>query len=308
MKITIIGAGGVGGYFGAKLIQAGYDVSFLARGKHLEAMKHQGLQILSFMGDFHTSIHSASDKIAELPQADLIILALKTWQVAEVAPHLSPIVHVNTVFLCLQNGVSIPYELAEIYPQHCVLGGVCKIISKIHSPGIILHQGVKPQIVFGCIKNENKAIEQRVKEAFDKSGIDGKISEDIEADLWKKFIGICLGGLLVTNKCTYGELVSKPAYRKQMVGLLNEIFGLSKVIGVNLRKDFVLRLIPIIESFPPDSKSSMARDMEAGLPSELDYQNGTVVRLGKKHQFPTPINDEIYRSLVTMEQEARNTI
>ncbi len=307
MKIAILGTGGVGGYFGAKLVQAGNDVSFLARGAHLRAIQKSGLKVKSILGDFQVSGVKATDKIAELKNSELILICVKAWQVKEIRDDLKTIVDSNTVVLPLQNGVLAAEELSETIPKGNIVGGLCRIISKVDSPGVINHFGVQPSIVFGEFNGEKTERVQSMDEVFRTAGITSRISNAIETDLWKKFIAICVSGLLAVTNTTYGELREIKETRELMIGLLDEIFMLSKSFGVNLEEDFVEKTVSFIDTFPYDSTSSLTRDVWAKKPSELYYQNGAVVRLGDKVGVDTPINRFVYTCLLPGELRSRGT-
>jgi 2-dehydropantoate 2-reductase len=305
MRIAIIGTGGVGGYFGAKLVNVGLDVSFVARGEHLNAIRKNGLTVKSILGDFFANNLTATDKIHKIGQADLIILGVKAWQINEIRSDLKSIIHSNTSILPLQNGVLAVDELGEAVNKSNILGGLCRIISKIESPGVINHFGVTPTIVFGEPDTSNSKRIQKIKELFDKAGINSKISTNIESDLWKKFIAICVSGLLAVTKTTYGELRESKETRQIMIDLLKEIYTLSQRIGVKIESDFIDKTVSFIDTFPYDSTSSLTRDVWEGKPSEIDYQNGTVVRLGEKYGIDTPINRYVYNCIFPMELKAR---
>ena len=308
MKIAIIGSGGVGGYFGAKLAKAGFDVTFLARGKHLNAIKEKGLFVKSVLGDFRVNSVKATDKIEEIGYVDLIILGVKAWQVKEVSKDLKSIIRTDTVILPLQNGILAVDELSEQIERSQILGGLCRIISKIESPGIINHFGITPTIVFGEMDKTEATRTQHIKKIFDKAEINFQVSQNIESDLWKKFISICVSGLLAVTKTTYGELRELKETNKMMIDLLNEIFQLSQKIGIQIESDFLEKTISFINLFPYNSTSSLTRDVWEGKPSEIEYQNGTVVRLGEKYGVDTPVNSFVYNCILPMEIKARNKI
>lgn len=305
MKTAIIGTGGVGGYFGAKLASTGHDVTFIARGAHLKAMQANGLTVNSILGNFKVEKVKATNNILHIEKPDLIIIGVKAWQIKEIRDDLSKIITKNSIVLPLQNGVLAYDELCETLPKQNILGGLCRIISKIESPGVINHFAVSPEIVFGEMdKSKNPKLES-VKSLFEKAGIKSKIATDIEADIWKKFISICVSGLLAVSNTTYGQLIEVPETRQMMVDLLNEIYTLSQKIGVNIKADFVDRTVAFIESFPYSSTSSLTRDVWEKKPSEIEYQNGTVVRLAKIHGLETPINKFIYHCILPGELKAR---
>jgi 2-dehydropantoate 2-reductase len=307
MKIAIIGTGGVGGYFGAKLLQAGNDVSFLARGKHLETIKTKGLEVKSILGDFTTLPVKATDNVLEMETPDLVLMCVKTWQVKDLAICLKSIIHPNTVIIPLQNGVSASEEIKGNIGNAFVTGGLCRIISKIEAPGIIRHFGVEPEIIFGAFPGDQIPRLQEIKHVFDEAGIKNRISNYIQADLWKKYISICVSGLLAVTRCTYGELREQKETRELMVELISEIYNLAIKIGIKIDADFVLKTIVFIDSFPHDATSSLTRDVWEGKPSEIEYQNGTVYKLGLKHGVPTPVNRFVYFSILNMERKARKS-
>ena len=305
MKMAIIGSGGVGGYFGGKLANAGLDVTFLARGEHLKAIRANGLIVKSILGDFKVDTVKATDNIQEIGYVDLIILGVKAWQIKEITSDLQSIVNENTTILPLQNGILAAEELKEQINEKNIVGGLCRIISKIESPGVINHFGVTPSIIIGEFNHVKTERILKIKELFDLAGIKANISEDIDAELWKKFISICISGLLAISGTTYGEMRELKETRQLMVELLNEIYQLSQKIGIQIEPDFVDKTISFTDSLPYDSTSSLTRDVWEGKPSEIEYQNGTVVRLGKKYGVDTPVNRFIYNCILPMELKAR---
>ena len=305
MKIAIIGAGGVGGYFGAKLAQAGNDVTFLARGKHLKAIEENGLIVKSIQGDFKVENVQATDNIQSITPPALVIVAVKAWQIKELRDKLKEIIIPETMILPLQNGVLAAEELSEVLGKELVLGGLCRILSKIEGPGVIRHFGIAPAIIFGEFGKSSSERTTALLNVFSKAGIDAELSTDIEAELWKKFIAICAGALLAVTKTTYGECRDLPETRKMMTDLLTEIYVLSKAKGVQIETDFVNKAVAFIDKFPADSTSSLTRDIWDGKPSEIEYQNGTVVKLAEKYGVETPINRFVYHSILPMEIKAR---
>lgn len=305
MDIAIIGTGGVGGYFGAKLAKAGNKVSFLARGKHLEAMQNNGLMVKSILGDFHLPQVNATSNIADIGKVDLVLIAVKAWQIVEIREDLKSLLHEHTMVLPLENGVMAARELAEVLGTQPIIGGLCRIISMIESPGVINHFGVVPAIVFGENSGAESERTKALKEVFTQAGIDSKLTTKIEAEVWKKFISICVSGLLAITKTTYGELRTIPQTRQLMIELLQEIYDLSVAMNIGIEEGFLPKTIAFIDSFPADSTSSLTRDVWEGKPSEIEYQNGTVVKLGQKYNIPTPINRFVYDCILPMELKAR---
>ncbi len=304
MKIAVIGTGGVGGYFGGRLARTNNDVSFLARGSHLDALKEKGLTVKSINGDFVIPSVKASDKIADLGVQDLILVCVKAWQMKDVAPELKKIMHDKTVVLPLENGVTSSTEMEDALGKGFVLGGLCRIISKIESPGVIAHVGIDPEILFGEFDNSVTPRVKEIKALFDAAGIKSAIAPDITAEIWKKFLGICMSGLMAVTRTTYGELRELPETRKMMIDLMTEIYDLALKAGVNIKAGYVDEVVAVIDSYPYDSSTSLARDIWEGRPSELEYQNGTVVRLAARYGIKTPVNEFVYNCLKPSEIKA----
>src|SRR5690606_7649672 len=202
-------------------------------------------------------------------------------------------------------GISAADELAEEISTSHILGGRCRIISKIEAPGIINHFAITPSIVFGELDMIRSKRAEAVKNIFDAAGIESKISDDIEAELWKKFIGICVGGLMAVTRTNYGELRSLPGTRQMMSDLLDEVYQLSQRKGIQIPSDFTRKTIAAIDNFPYDSTTSLARDIWEGKPSEIDYQNGTAVRLAEQYEADVPVNRFIYQCIQPMEMKSR---
>jgi 2-dehydropantoate 2-reductase len=308
MKIAIIGSGGVGGYFGGSLARAGFDVTFLARGDHAAAMRDKGLTVKSVNGDFHVENVKVAGKISEIGETDLSIICVKAWQVKEIGKQLGPIVKKGSSVLPLQNGILAADELAESIERSAILGGLCRVISKIESPGVINHSAIAPTIIFGEFDKSSTPRLQEIKKCFNKAGITSRVSADIIADLWKKFIPICVSGLLAITRTTYGELREVKETRAMMVALIREVYNLAIAAGINIEADFPERSISFIDTFPRDATSSLTRDVWEGKPSEIEYQNGTVVKLGEKLGIDTPVNRFVYNCILPVELKARKAL
>ncbi len=308
MKIAIIGAGGVGGYFGGRLAKAGNEVSFIARGEHLRAIKSEGLKVISGLGDFTVNTLNATAELEQVRDHELIILGVKAWQVKEIARSIRPFAGGDTLVMPLQNGVMAVEEISESISRNNILGGLCRIISKIESPGIIHHIGVEPTIIFGELDNRKTDRAARVLDVLCVAGISAFIARDIWSELWKKFIAICVSGLLAICRAPYGVIRENKGTRKIMQELLTEIYEVALKEGINLDENIIERMMKFIDTFPYDSTSSLSRDVMEGRPSEIEYQNGTVVRLAEKHGIDTPVNRFIYHCIVPMEQQARKKI
>lgn len=305
MKILIYGTGGVGGYFGIRLAEAGNDVSFIARGRHLEAIRSEGLYLKSIKGDYHLR---KANIFSEVPQEpfDLILICVKTWQLREVATQIKSVISENTMVISLLNGVENDRILCEILSEKHVLGGLCKIVSKVEDYGIINHISYEPTIVFGELNNKITDRALSVEKTFKKAGIKTKLASDIQVEIWTKFLFITtISALGALTRATVGEMLTYPFVKKLMYDTASEIVLVAKKLGVNLREDIIERQFQLIESQPFNTTASLQRDMMSGKPSELEAQNGTIVRLAAEFKVEVPVNTFIYNCLLPQERKAR---
>lgn len=308
MKIVVVGAGGIGGYFGAKLAAAGFDVTFIARGEQLKAIRSKGLHVKSVKGDFRVDNAVATDDISSVGTADLVLVCLKAWQVADMAERLRSVVGEGSVVLPLQNGVTVVDELRGVLGEQYVLRGLCRIFSKVEDYGVINHFGGEPTIIFGEDSNEQSPRVLRIKEAFDRADIVSIIPRDIEAEAWKKFLFICSSGLLAVCRSSYGAVREHPETRQLLLDLFSEIYNVARAKGVALKPDIVDKTMAVVDTFDYDTTSSLTRDVMEGKPSEIEYQNGAVVRLGEMFGVSTPVNRFIYSCIIPMERKVRKTV
>ncbi|MDH5413395.1 MAG: 2-dehydropantoate 2-reductase [Flavobacteriaceae bacterium] len=307
MKIVIIGAGGVGGYFGGKLAQAGFDVTFVVRGEHLSAIKENGLQIKSIKGDF--TVHpKVTDDIQTIYDPDLIILGVKSWQVIDVAINLKSVISKNTMVLPLQNGADNANKLLLVLNEENVLAGLSKIVSKIEAPGIIRHFAFEPEIIFGEINNESTSRVKSVKNVFDKAEFKNRISDNIQLDIWRKFLFIVsISGIAALTRVVIGEIREDMYLRKICYQTALEIMDIANAKGISLSKTDIENAMQAIDNTDFQTTASMQRDIMENRPSELDNFNGYIVRQGRELQIETPINDFIYYCLLPQEKRARGT-
>jgi len=306
MNIVVIGVGGVGGYFGGKIAKAGYNVSFIARGIHLDTIKKNGLQIKSIKGDF-VVYPDVTDNLNDIQNPDLIILAVKSWQVEEIAKQIKPILINETMVLPLQNGADNVDKLLTYLDPKNVLAGLCKIVSKVETPGIINHFAFEPEIIFG--ENDNSQTERikKIKAVFDAAGFKNKISEDIHRDIWRKFLFITMvSGIAALTRVVFGEMLKDKNIEKIILDTANEIKTVANAKGVEISDDDVNIAMAMYKSSEYNTTASMQRDIMQGKPSELENFNGYIVEQGKLLGIPTPVNAFIYNSLLPQERLARN--
>jgi len=306
MRIVIFGTGGVGGYFGGRLAQAGEDVSFIARGEHLRAIKAKGLRVESSSGDFVVYPAKATDNISEVGETDLVVLGVKAWQVPEAAHAIKPLVGPKTIVVPMQNGVdAVPQLVHELGPDS-VIGGLCRIVSFVVAPGRIRHAGFTPSIIIGELDNKRTDRITQIEEVFKHAGLDTTIAADIQVALWTKFLFIAsFSGIGAVANAPAGVLRSEPKWRSQMLSAMQEIYALAHARGVKLLPDSLDKVMAAVDGLPEDATSSMHRDIAAGKPSELDSQNGAVVRMAREAGVDVPTHTLIYETLKPLEEKAR---
>lgn len=310
MRIAVFGTGGVGGYFGGRLAQAGEEVIFIARGEHLRAMREHGLRVDSIKGDFVLQPVQATDNPAEVGPVDAILVGVKAWDVPQAAQLMRPMVGPETFVVPLENGVEAPDQLAEALGREHVLGGLCKIISAIVAPGHIRHAGIDPYIAFGELDGRKSERAERLRQAFARAiGVTAEIPDDIQVAMWEKFVFIAaISGVGAVTRAPAGVIRSLPETRQMLEQAMREILAVARARGVALSDEVVSQTMAFIDAMPAGGTASMQRDIIAGRPSELDYQNGTVARLGRELGVPTPVNAFIYASLLPQELRARGKV
>ncbi|MCP4187644.1 MAG: 2-dehydropantoate 2-reductase [Gammaproteobacteria bacterium] len=310
MRVAIFGSGGVGGYFGGRLAQLGVDVNFVARGKHLTAIRQQGLRVDSIAGNFKLSHVQATDSARQIGPVDYIICCVKSWQVAAAAKAMKPMVGDNTLVIPLQNGVEAPTQLAEILGEDKVLGGLCAIISFRAGAGHIKHIGANPLIRFGHLDRHADSRVNTLSETFNRChGVKSSIPDDINVAMWQKYMLISAwSGVAAVTQAPIGVLLEIDETRQMMVDALEEIYQLGLARQIDLPGNSVEKTIATLESFPKSSTTSMQRDIAEGLPSELSVQNDAVVRFAKQAGLDTPVNRYILNSLRPTELRARGAL
>jgi len=306
MRIVVFGTGGVGGYFGGRLAQAGEDVTFIARGEHLRAIQKQGLKVDSLNGDFVIDPAKATDDVNEIGEVGLVIVGVKAWQVPEVARAMKPMVGSKSTVLPLQNGVDAVGQLsAELGTNH-VVGGLCKIVSFVVAPGHVRHAGFTPSVVIGELDNRNSNRVVAIRNVFNDAGIETTIAADIQAALWMKFLFIAsFSGVGAIANAPAGVLRTDPELRALMVRAMEEIFALAQARVITLPPDAIKTVMASVNALPEDATSSMQRDIAAGKPSELESQNGAVVRMARESGVEVPTHKLIYAKLKPLEERAR---
>ena len=280
MRIAIYGVGGVGGYYGGRLAEAGHDVVFIARGEHLAAMQRDGLRVFSPAGDFVIKPVTATNNPGDAGLVDVVIVAVKAWQLQGAAEAIKPMIGTNTLVLPLQNGVDATTVLASVLGDDHVLGGSCGISAYIEGPGCIRHAAVAPYVQFGFVgrtshHNMRDKIEV-LRAAFAQAkGVTAEIPEDMLAALWQKFLGVApTGAVGAITRAPMGVMRADAATRNLVESAKREIWFVGRALGVKWAPDAISRVTAVHDAVPFGTTASMQRDIMEGRPSELDAQIG----------------------------------
>ncbi len=307
LRVAVVGAGGVGGYFGGRMAQAGHEVVFLARGAHLQALREQGLRVESILGDFHIFPAQATDDPREVGPVDLVLVATKAWQLPQAAEAMPPLVGPETLVLPLLNGVEAPDILARVLGPEPVLGGLCHISAYKAGPGHIRHVGIQPRITFGERKGGRTPRVERLHRILNACpGMEAVLSEDIRADMWAKLTFIAaFGGVGAVTRAPAGVIRRLPETRRLLEQAVREIVAVAQALGIALSEATVQQTMAFVDRLEPHVMASMQRDILEGRPSELEAQVGVVVRLGRQAGVATPVHEFLYAALLPQELRAR---
>jgi 2-dehydropantoate 2-reductase len=301
MKIAILGSGAVGGYYGARLAQSGHDVTFIARGAHLAALRERGIQVRSAaLGDFVARGRAEQDTAAVGP-VDLVLVAVKTYDNPTALPLLRPLLGEQTAVLTVQNGVDSAREVAAIAGEERTLGGTTYSATALEAPGLIVQTGDHRRIVFGEAFGTLPRLSERVTrihDAFAAADIQSYPVEDGRVPIWEKFIFLAaLAGFTGAARLPIGPVWSDPFTRSMFLAGSREIEAVARAEGVPVAADVVERIIPYVDNIPGSMRSSLLIDLQQGKRIEVESLHGTVVRRGAARGVPTPIISTLYAVL-----------
>lgn len=309
MHIVVYGTGGAAGYLGARLAQAGEEVSFIARGEHLQAMQTNGLRVDSLKGDMHIQPIRAFAKPALAGIADVVLLGVKTWQVESAARAMGPLLGPKTAVLPLQNGVEAPDQLAAILGPEHVLPGLAKIISFIKGPGHLCHSGLEPFLAFAESSGESSERTEQLWQACEQAGIAAEIPDNIQTALWEKFLFVvAFGGVGAITGAPIGVLRRLPETRQMLRQAMQEIAALASARDIAVPDGIVNTTLAFMDTLPEAGTTSLQRDLAEGRPSEIEAWNGAVVRLGREAGLGTPLHAVIYHSQLPRELRSRERL
>jgi 2-dehydropantoate 2-reductase len=307
MRVLIAGTGGVGGYFGARLQQAGNDVWFLARGENLAALRERGLLLRSDFGDLDLSVRAVADAVEIDGPVDAVLFSVKAYDDDAMADMIAPSVTAGTSITSVQNGVESGDFLRTRFPHARILGGVARVEGWKEDPGEFSQRGPNNKLVVGAFRPEDRPAVDALGAAFVGTPVVFEATDDIESQLWFKMMSICcVGGITAYCRCPIGQGRTDPVLRPLMDSIAGEVAAVGAARGITFPipdpVPWVLRYIE--EVLRPELKASMCRDVEAGRPLEVQWLNGAIVRFGEAAGIPTPANRTILDALLPLHEAA----
>jgi 2-dehydropantoate 2-reductase len=298
MRIAIVGAGGIGGIYGASLAKAGADVSFVARGAHLAAMQANGLRIEGDRGETHIQPAQATDDPAGIGIVDYVIFCVKLWDVESAGAAIKPIIGPQTAVIPQQNGVDAHERLIPILGREAVMGGTAWVTGSIVAPGVIRQTGTYQRLIFGELDGSMSARGQRFADLCAAAGFEGDFSPNVLVPVWEKFLGIVpLSSVNSLTRVPLGIYREDPELWALCEASLKETIAVGRAEGVALPPDSVGKVLAQLRSMPPHHMTSMCNDLLRGNRLELPWFAGKVVELGRKHHIPTPVTSLLHAAL-----------
>ncbi len=298
MKIAVMGAGALGCYFGGRLAAAGGDVSFIARGAHLEALQRDGLRVESPLGDFHLPDVRASDDPGAFGPVDLVLFLVKLYDTEAAAQAMMPMLGPETSVFSFQNGVNSSQRIGAIAGPERVVNGIALIPADVRSPGVISHNGPFARLVFGEKDGHESPRCKAFESALHEAGVDAAIVDDIQVKIWEKFIMLsALSAMTALTRLPIGKILEDAACAQLFRAAIDETSAVGRVICPDLTADASARALEFANRLPPGGRASMLDDLERGKRLELDDLSGEVVRLGAAHGVPTPTHKFVAQAL-----------
>jgi 2-dehydropantoate 2-reductase len=291
VKIAVMGSGGVGGYFGARLAQGGTDVAFVARGAHLAALREHGLTIEAEPDGFHLPRVNAVEDPGAIGPVDLVLFAVKLWDTQTAIEQIKPIVGRDTVVVSFQNGVLKDNDLVRAFGRARVMGGVCYVATTVARPGVIRRTGVLERLLFGEFDGEASPRATRFLDACRRGGIKAELSRNISREIWEKFVFlVALSGATTAMRAKIGQIRANPQTRIFLLDLMREVVAVGRAQGIDLPAHYAERQLRLVDELSADMTSSMSHDLERGNRLEVRWLSGGVVELGAAAGIPTPLN------------------
>jgi 2-dehydropantoate 2-reductase len=298
MRMAVMAAGAVGGYFGGRMAAAGHDVTFIARGAHHDAIRRDGLRIESTLGDLHLKDLNVTDDPKQVGPVDVVLFAVKLWDTETAGEQTRALVGSNTRVITLQNGVDSVERLAPILGDDVTIGGSTYIVTTIAKPGVIHHTGARAEVRCGRLDRRPDAVLAGYVGQMKAANIEITLTDHMLLDIWKKFVLLSgTSGITASTRQPLGVIRDDEDMRAFFYRLMHETIGVGRAAGVEFPPDFAAELDRWVASFPPTMKASMANDLDAGRRLELDWLAGKIVALGRKYGIATPGHEAVYAIL-----------
>jgi len=298
MRIAVMAAGAVGGYFGARMAASGHDVAFIARGAHRDAILRNGLRIESTHGDLHLKDVTVTDDPKQVGPVDVVLFAVKLWDTETAGEQARPLVGSNTRVITLQNGVDSVERLTPILGDDATIAGATYIVTTIAAPGVIRQTGAMAKIRCGRLDRRPDAVLASYVEQIKAAEVDITLTADVLLDVWKKFVLLSgTSSITASTRQPLGIIRDDADMRAFFYKLMHETIAVGRAMGIEFPPDFPQELDRSVAAFPPTMKASMANDLDAGNRLELDWLAGKVVALGRKHGIPTLSHEAVYAIL-----------
>lgn len=297
MRIAAIGAGGVGGYFGARLQQAGHDVAFIARGRHLAAIRENGLTVQSPLGNAKLKV-KVYERPEEIGPVDVVMFAVKLWDTPGAAESIRPLLAGAGVVIPFQNGVESIEALRKVFGERPVMGGSAYIASRISAPGVIEHIGQMCRLQFGVLLPEQRPAAQRFLEACKEAKINAELADDVTRTIWEKFVFlVAVSSSTAVSRAPLGVVRADPDLRRLFEQAMRETWTVGRARGVKLADDFIAARMKHLDALPYEMKASMAHDLEAGNKLEAPWLCGAVARMARELGLEAPVNATVFAAL-----------
>ncbi len=298
MRIAVIGAGGVGGYFGGRLAQAGHDVTFVARGRHLAALRERGLAIESGAGNATITAAAFTDDVAAVAPCDVVMFCVKLWDVEAAARQVAPLAARGGVVIPFQNGVDAPDVVARAVGARRVLGGIAYVAATIREPGVVAHTGAMARLVVGAFPDGDAAAAAAFRDACAAAGVECQLSADIRCALWEKFCMLAaMSGCTAAARAPVGVVRADPDLRAAFEAAVREAWTVGRTRGVALADDYVARQMAFLDGLPEGMRSSMLNDLVAGNRLEAPWLSGAVARMAAESGVAAPVSATLYAAM-----------
>jgi 2-dehydropantoate 2-reductase len=298
MRVAVMGAGGVGGYFGALLSRAGHEVAFVARGRHLAAMRERGLTLRTDAGDIRIDRPTAADDPAKLPRADVVLFAVKLWDTEQAAQAIRPLLDRDSVVIPFQNGVESVERIAAVVGAAHVMGGAAYIAATIAEPGVVVKTGKMARLRFGAVLPAQERAARAFLDACTGAGIDAELVDDIARVVWEKFVFLsAFSGVTAATRQPIGAIRGDPDLRATLEAAMREAFAVGRARGIRLPDGFVDQQLAFADGLPAEMKSSMLNDLVAGNRLEAPWLSGAVARMAKESSLSASVSATLYAAV-----------